>query len=190
MITALQLSACGCGANRAEFWTPAINETLRTFEIEAPARAAAFLANVAHESGRLAYVREIWGPTAQQKTYEGRKDLGNTRPGDGYKFRGGGLIETTGRFNFAATRDGLRKFMTGVPDFEAYPDTIGLTRWASASAGWFWHEHGLNQLADAGDFDGCCDVVNRGRKTPKEGDALGYGERFALWKSLKTALGV
>ncbi len=70
-------------------------------QINTPARAAAFLAQVGHESGQLRYLREIWGPTPAQVRYEGRADLGNAQPGDGKRFMGRGLIQITGRKNYA-----------------------------------------------------------------------------------------
>ena len=59
-------------------------------QITTPARVAAFLAQLAHESCGFRYSEEIWGPTAAQRRYEGRRDLGNTQKGDGYRYRGRG----------------------------------------------------------------------------------------------------
>lgn len=190
MITADELAACtGATTARAATWLSAISTAMDAFNITTAARVAAFLANVGHESGRLVYVREIWGPEAWQLGYEGRKDLGNLRPGDGRKFMGRGLIETTGRANYVATRDGLRKSLPNVPDFEQSPELLELPRWAAYSAAWFWAEHGLNDLADQGDFDGVCDIINRGHKTAAIGDSNGYVERLALWTVAKRTLG-
>jgi len=53
---------------------------------------AQFMAQMAHESGNFRYLQEIWGPTSAQQRYEGRRDLGNTQPGDGYRYRGRGYV--------------------------------------------------------------------------------------------------
>src|SRR6478736_7421705 len=73
-----------------------INSTLPKYLINTPTRIAAFLAQIAHESGQFRYVKEL----ASGEAYEGRKDLGNTQPGDGKKFKGRGLIQITGRNNY------------------------------------------------------------------------------------------
>lgn len=191
MITADQLSACaGATLQRATNWLDPLNAAMDAFGITSTERIAAFLANVGHESGRLIYVREIWGPNAAQLGYEGRKDLGNLRPGDGRKYMGRGLIQTTGHGGYIATRNGLREFMPNVPDFEASPELLELPRWAAYSAAWYFSKHGCNELADAGDFDGVCDVINRGHKTQREGDSNGYAERLAFWTAGKAALGI
>ncbi|WP_436261704.1 glycoside hydrolase family 19 protein, partial [Pseudomonas amygdali] len=73
---------------KAGVFAPVLNTAMSKYQIVTPLRIAAFIAQVGHESGQLRYVREIWGPTPQQLGYEGRKDLGNTVPGDGSKYRG------------------------------------------------------------------------------------------------------
>ncbi|WP_456027277.1 glycoside hydrolase family 19 protein, partial [Pseudomonas capeferrum] len=92
---------------QAGVFVPALNTAMNRYGIVGTARVAAFIAQVGHESGQLRYVREIWGPTAQQLTYEGRADLGNTVKGDGSKYHGRGLIQITGRANYAACGEAL-----------------------------------------------------------------------------------
>jgi putative chitinase len=190
MITTEQLAAStGATLARAAAWLTPLAEAMQLAEITTPARMAAFLPNVGHESGHLVYLREIWGPTPTQVRYEGRRDLGNVYAGDGRKYLGRGLIQITGRSNYIAARDGMRKYLTGVPDFEAAPDQLEVPRWAAHSAGWYWASRPLSSLADAGDFDGVCDVINRGRKTAAIGDSNGYAQRLQLWNAARVAFG-
>jgi putative chitinase len=185
----LQLKICtGSTDALALKWMPWVAMTMVEYDIGTPLRMAAFLATIGHESGGLRYSTELWGPTPAQLRYEGRADLGNIYPGDGSKYRGHGLIQDTGRANHIAVRDNLRrKFGNRVPDFEAYPVALALPEWAALSAGDFWQTHQLNDWADKPDFDGVCDIVNRGHKTAAVGDANGYANRLALYKA---AMGV
>lgn len=160
-------AATGARIDRAQMFLPHLVETMRVYDISTKARAAAFLANVGHESGGLKWVREIWGPTAAQSGYEGRRDLGNTQPGDGRRFAGAGLLQTTGRANFVALRSRLRARLpqVSIPDFEATPDILAEPHWAALSAGDFWAMKKLNDYADAGDFLGVCVRINGRNRT-------------------------
>lgn len=147
------------------------------YGITTPERVPAFVAQVMHESGNLHYLREIWGPTPAQSRYEGRADLGNTQPGDGKRYMGRGLIGVTGARNYLLMRNYLRRDVPNVPDFLAHPELLELPVWAAYSAGAFWSAHGLNALADAGDFDGITKRINGGTN--------GQAERRALWAQAK-----
>jgi len=158
-------AATGCGVVHAQGWLHHIQRTLDAYEINTRLRAAAFLAQIGHESGGLRFTTEIWNPAQvpAQGRYEGRKDLGNTQPGDGFKFRGHGLIQVTGRANHAAARNRMRvKFGPCVPDFEAEPHRLAEPEWAALSAGDFWHRHRLNDLADADHFTRISKAINLG----------------------------
>jgi len=151
---------------------PHVEEALEMFEVNTPARQAAFLAQLAHESGQFRYVREL----ADGKAYEGRKDLGNTQPGDGPKFKGRGLIQITGRNNYKLLGDYLGVDLISNPAVLEQPD------YAVKSAGWFWHVYkNLNPLADAGDFRLITKKINGGYN--------GYDDRLKFWERAKKELG-
>jgi putative chitinase len=119
---------------------PHLNDTMATFEIDTPMRQAHFLAQIAHESGSLRYVREI----ASGEAYEGRKDLGNVMPGDGPRFKGRGLIQLTGRTNYKL----FDEYTNREYDLLHHPERVEQPGLASLVAGWFWYRNKLNELAD------------------------------------------
>lgn len=93
----------------------------------------------------------------------GRKNLGNTEPDDGWKFRGQGPKQITGRANARGARDRLRvRLGTRVPDFEADPHLLCTPEWGMLAAADFWHANDLNGFADRGDIVGCTKVINGG----------------------------
>lgn len=153
---------------QAGVFVPVLNTAMNRYGIVGTARAAAFIAQVGHESGQLRYVREIWGPTAQQIGYEGRTDLGNTVKGDGSKYRGRGLIQITGRANYAACGEAL-----GL-DLISKPELLELPQHAAMSAAWFWSMKGLNTLADQGQFVKITRRIN--------GGLTGQDDRQALYE--------
>jgi len=161
---------------RAEMFLGALNAAMAEFLITSPMRQAAFLAQIAHESGQLRYVRELWGPTPAQSRYEGRADLGNVQDGDGYLFRGRGLIQVTGRSNYRATGIAL-----GI-DLETNPQALERKDLACRSAAWFWQSHQLNELADQRLFGSITRRINGGLN--------GQAERLALYETALEVMGV
>ena len=159
---------------QAGVFVPALNVAMNKFAIVTRLRIAAFIAQVGHESGQLVYVREIWGPTPAQAKYEGRKDLGNTVAGDGFKYRGRGLIQITGRANYAACGEALALDLINQPELLEQPKT------ACLSAAWFWAVNGLNTLADAGDFEKITRRINGGLN--------GQADRLKLWSKATAVL--
>lgn len=131
---------------------PFLNAAMAEGNINTPRRQAAFLAQLAHESGQLRYFEEI----ASGAAYEGRRDLGNTQPGDGVRFKGRGPIQLTGRANYTAASRALGVDLVSNPHLAATPE-IGFR-----IAQWFWNSRGLNAYADAGNFDAITYRVNGG----------------------------
>ena len=119
MTPAILSIATGARLDRATNMLPHLESAMADYQINTTIRIAAFLAQIGHESGGLKWLSELWGPTPAQSRYEGRKDLGNVQPGDGFLYRGRGFIQLTGRANYASARDRLRKRFDGtVPDLE------------------------------------------------------------------------
>ena len=147
-----------------------LNASMEEFEIDTPERQAAFIAQIAHESGGLRYVREL----ASGEAYEDRADLGNTETGDGVRFKGRGLIQITGRANYRLCGEALGVDLVGNPELLETPDL------ACRSAAWFWKDRGLNELADKGDFKLITKRINGGYN--------GYRERLAFYEKAQEVL--
>jgi putative chitinase len=173
----LRAICSSCPDDKIDLYLPFINAAMTEFHIDNYARQTAFIAQIAHETGEFKWMREIWGPTAQQKKYEpfsGSKlaeQLGNIEPGDGEKFKGRGAIQLTGRSNYA-------KFgkILGV-DFIIHPQLAESHVFAFRIAGAFWETHGLNELADAGEFGAITRRINGGLN--------GQPQRLAYWEKAK-----
>lgn len=161
-----------------------LNAACSEFAIVTAVRRAPFLAQVAHESGAFRYVKEVWGPTPAQERYNTRADLGNTKPEaveiakrhgamPGPFWKGRGLIQITGFDNYCAVRNALNLDCVENPQLLETPVN------AARSAGWFWKEHGCNELADAGDFEKITRRINGGLN--------GYDERCAFWGRARAA---
>lgn len=151
------------------------------YKIVGPLRVAHFLAQAAAETGNFRYLREIWGPTAAQEGYEGRADLGNSQPGDGYLYRGRGVFQITGRDNYARYGDRLGLDLIDEPQLAEQPDT------ALHIACMYWGDHRLNDYADADNILGVSNGINRGNPasiaTPN-----GYAQRKAALRKARMVL--
>lgn len=176
MLPSVLAAACSISPARAIEWATPLTVAMAEWHIDTSVRQAAFLAQITHESGGFRFLREIWGPTLVQMGYEHRADLGNTQPGDGSRFRGRGLIQVTGRANYAACGAAL-----GL-DLLLHPEQMETPLLAARSAGWFWFSHRCNNFADLGDFVGLTKRINGGTN--------GLGKRVALWRQARTALGL
>ena len=129
-----------------------LNTTMQRYNITTPLRKAHFIAQIAHESDAFNTNEEY----ASGAAYEGRKDLGNTKTGDGVKFKGRGLIQVTGRSNYAACGQAL-----GV-DLISNPQRLAEYDLACLSAGWFWDKMRLNGDADVDDVMTITRLINGG----------------------------
>lgn len=144
---------------------PAVEQCLAECGCGSPLRIAMWGAQVGHESVGLKYMAELWGPTADQAGYEGRIDLGNTVPGDGYRFRGSGPIQVTGRSNFTvlsrwAFNNGLVPSSTFFVD---NPDELRGDRYGFIGVVWYWTtQRPLNDASDARDVVRATEYVNGG----------------------------
>lgn len=188
MITPAVLSAAGCAPAVAAAWAPMLEAARGFGDLTTPVRAAQWLTQLLHESGRLRFVVEIWGPeqVPAQARYEGHKGLGNTRPGDGRRFRGRGPLQITGRANYARARDKMRAAGIACPDFEADPDALADPRWGALAAALWWRNNGANAWADRDDTRAVSGLVNRG--DPRK-PAMHLDRRIALREQLREALG-
>lgn len=161
--------------SRAFVFAQPLWEAMQEFHIDTCLRASAFLGQVAVESGSLRYVRELWGPTPAQNRYEGSEALGNTMPGDGYRFRGRGLIQITGRANYARAGEALALDLIDQPELLEDPEN------AARSAAWFFADSGCCELADEQKFSQITKTINGGMN--------GYAERSAAYWRARDALG-
>lgn len=132
----------GVPAAIADAEAPRAEKAMVEQSITTQARARDFLAQVLHESGGLRFFEEI----ASGAAYEGRADLGNTHPGDGRRYKGRGPIQLTGRANYRWAGKLLHLPLEARPELAAQ-HAIG---WRIAAL--YWKSHGLNQLADQGQF--------------------------------------
>lgn len=130
----------------ADLYLPYINGYNEVFKIDTPLRMAHFLAQIAHESNELRNVKEIGSSSYFEKYDTGKlkKMLGNLKPGDGYRYRGRGLIQITGRANYME----YQKSSRCKGDIITHPELLEKPLGAVKSAMWFWESHGLNKLAD------------------------------------------
>lgn len=182
----------------ARTFAPWLSAAALKYQISTRARVAAFLAQVGHESGQLKRMVENLNYTAQalQRTWPKRFDaalaaqvagkpvqianiaygkrMGNSAPGDGWKYRGRGLIQVTGKENYLACGEAL-----GL-DLVLYPEWLEQPEYAALSAGWYWSANGLNELADAGEFEAITRRINGGMS--------GQGERLALYGEAQAML--
>ena len=193
-----QLSALGID----EKWLDPLNQTFIKYNISTIQRQAAFIGQCAHESANFTKLEEglnysasrlmaVWPSrfpnldVANQyannpqklanKVYGGRMGNGNEESGEGYAYRGRGLIQMTGKEAYANCGSGLGMDLLSNPDMLFEPE------YACLSAGWFWNKKGLNDLADTGDYETMTKRIN--------GGTLGLDDRKAKIAKAREILG-
>ena len=164
-------------------FAPALNDVMDYYEIQCPLRIAGFLSQIIHESGGFSFVKENlnYGTEGLLSTfkkyftvrelaeqyarkpemianyvYANRMGNGDIDSGDGYRFRGRGLIQITGRDNYTALAEALNMSVEDCVDYIETPEG------ACASAGWFWDNNQLNNYCDSGDFVTLTKRINGG----------------------------
>lgn len=172
MIAADLLVIMPYAGNRVNTFYGPLSAAMEEFLITTPRRQAAFIAQVAHESGELRYTAEI----ADGSAYEGRKDLGNTQPGDGKRYKGRALLQATGRAMHERIEDEL-----GLPVI-ANPELLEEPGAASRVSGWIWKIKGLNAFADNDRYGSITKLINGGYN--------GLDQRIAYWLKARTQLRV
>ena len=195
-MNSLQLKELGIDSK----WEIPLNQVFVKYDLNTSKRQAAFIGQCAHESNNFKTLEEnlhysaaalmrVWpsrfpdaavadkyanNPQAiADKVYGGR--MGNTEDGDGWKYHGRGLIQLTGKENYANCGSGLGVDLLGNPDLLVTP------KYAALSAGWFWNKKGLNALADAGDIETMTKRIN--------GGILGLSDRKAKISKALSVLG-
>lgn len=141
---------------------------LPEYEITTPLRISHFLAQAAHETAGFIYFTELWGPTDAQKRYEGRLDLGNNRKGDGFRYRGRGIFQLTGRANYTLTGKRLSLDLESNPDIASQP---GISVLIACD---YWRSRECNRHADGDDILRTSIAINGCRR---DGLPNGYDSR-------------
>jgi putative chitinase len=202
-MTAEDLIGClGCTEGNARRWAGPLTEAMDCNLIHTPVRQAAFMAQIGHESGLLTRLEEnlnynhaaLLGTFPKHfsvenvddyvrhpekianRAYANRMGNGDEASGDGWRFRGRGLIQLTGRESYDLCGKALRI------DLIADPDLLLQERHAADSAGWEWDTKLCNNAIDSGNFEKVCRLINGGLN--------GYASRLELWNKAKTYLGV
>ncbi len=178
-MNAQQLAALGIDSQ----WLDALNATFDRFAINTPQRQACFIGQCAHESAGFKVLSENLNYSAKglratwpkrfpddasaaalqrqperiaNRVYAGRMGNGDEASGDGWRYRGRGLIQLTGKANYQAAGRAL-----GI-DLLASPDLVAAAQYAALTAGWFWQGNNLNALADRLDHAAITQRINGG----------------------------
>ena len=181
LLTKDVLTGLGVTSERADKFLASLNDSLAAHAIDTPLRVAHFLAQVLHESGKMRWVEENLNYSADallrvfpryfsqaqandyarnpqrigNRVYGNRMGNGDEASGDGYRYRGRGLIQLTGKNNYRAFSNWIND------DVLAAPDRVA-DRYAVHSAVFYWNEHNINAAADRDDIEAVTKIINNG----------------------------
>jgi putative chitinase len=141
-----------CPPDRVDLFAKCMTDAMAKADIVSVTRVAAFVGQIAVESGELRW----WEELTSGQQYEGRKDLGNIEPGDGPRYKGRGPIQLTGRANYTAASKALGLDLVAHPELVATPE-VGFD-----TSTWYWQQRGINGLVDALDYARVTKAVNGG----------------------------
>lgn len=166
--------------NNLSLYVVYINGYADKFYIDTPLRMAHFLAQVAHETNELQHMKELGNADYCAKYDVGNlaKMLGNTHKGDGYKYKGRGLMQLTGRANYQAYQDS--QFCNG--NIMDNPSLLEQPLGAVKSGMWYWWKRGLNKVADKDNVTAVTKKINGGTN--------GLASRKTYLARAKKALGI
>ena len=200
MVTSDILSALAPTNKNIDIWVQAMNTILPKYDIVTPKRLAAFLAQTVHESAGFTAVRENLNYSAQglmktwparfnqtnaatyarqpekiaNKVYANRMGNGDEASGDGWRYRGRGLIQTTGKANYTKLAQYIKKSLEETIE---YCETV---EGAVESACFYWASNDLNDIADIGDMAALTRRIN--------GGVIGLADRLDKYKKTLEAL--
>ena len=204
MLTAEQFKELFPNCKDPDGWVDAMNEVFPKYEINTPERIASFVAQCGHESGGWRTFSENLNYSAKSLdavfgkyfkragrdaeeyarqperianvVYANRMDNGDTDSGDGYRYRGRGPIQLTGKANYSAFSADMDVDAVGEPDMVSEDKEVALM-----SAIWYWNKNGLNRYADSGDIKTMTKRIN--------GGYIGLEDRIHHWKNALEMLG-
>lgn len=184
----------------AEALLPSIEAAIQTAELDSPARLSAFLAQTGHESDSFRFLEEnlnykpetlcrVWPSHFNEENchefagnpeaianfaYAGRMGNGDAETGDGWRYRGRGFLQLTGKTNYEHASNDLGF------DFVSEPDAVATPEGAALTAAWFWKKHNLNYYVDNNDFTQMTKIIN--------GGTIGLEDRVARFNHAMSVL--
>jgi putative chitinase len=203
ILTQAELSEIVPGNPYIDHWYEALEQLLPDYDINTPKRAAAFLAQCAHESGGFKFIKENlnykaaslrkvfpkYFPTDElaaayamkpekiaNRVYASRMGNGDEASGDGYRYCGRGLIQLTGKQNYTNFGESLEISPEEVSEY------LATFEGAAQSACWFWETNNLNKWADDGDIVKMTKIIN--------GGTIGLEDRIKHYEHALHVLGV